>query len=261
MKSLKSQSGRDASPGQPNAGRRSFICKIGAAMTAVLATAVPGMAKSHVDKDKGLKAGVDELSRQIGMLEDEKAIQQLHQTYENHIDNGEYEEAVNLFDEGGEVIFNGGIFRGRKTGISRLYSDHFRTGLTGKKMEAAPGFQRDSGQQKETITVSADRASAVARFPFSIQAGAPIVSDSQLIQMARLQGGGIMKWWEGGIYEVSYVKDTRDGGWKIKRLEYSALSKADYRPGRSYARPISIPSFSVTYPHDPAGPDSLVIKA
>ena len=66
-----------------------------------------------------------------------------------------------------------------------------------------------------------------------------------------------MKWWEGGIYEVSYLKDMKDGGWKIKRLEYRVLSKADYRPGKSCARPISVPLFSKVYPADPAGPDSL----
>ena len=75
--------------------------------------------------------------------------------------------------------------------------------------------------------------------------------------MARLHGEGIMKWWEGGIYEVSYLKDMKDGGWKIKRLEYRVLSKADYRPGKSCARPISVPLFSKVYPADPAGPDSL----
>jgi hypothetical protein len=66
-----------------------------------------------------------------------------------------------------------------------------------------------------------------------------------------------MKWWEGGIYAISYVRDSGNSGWKIKRLEYRILSKASYRPGKSHARPISIPHFSKVYPEDPAGPDIL----
>ena len=105
--------------------------------------------------------------------------------------------------------------------------------------------------------MAADRKTASASFSYSIQVGAPIVSDSQLVQMARLHGEGIRKWWEGGTYEISYVKDSRDSAWKIKRLEYRVLSKADYRPGKPHARPISIPHFSEVYPEDPAGPDIL----
>jgi hypothetical protein len=69
-------------------------------------------------------------------------------------------------------------------------------------------------------------------------------------------GQGIKKWWEGGVYDVSYVKDMKDGTRKIERLD-RVLSKADYRPGKSYARPISVPLFSKRYPEDPAGPDRL----
>ncbi len=76
--------------------------------------------------------------------------------------------------------------------------------------------------------------------------------------MARLQGEGIMKWWEGGTYEVSYVKDIKSGNWKINKLEYSVMAKADYRAGKSSARPVSVPCFSKVYPEDPAGPDKLV---
>ena len=77
--------------------------------------------------------------------------------------------------------------------------------------------------------------------------------------MARLHGEGIIKWWEGGIYKVSYVKCVRDGGWKIKRLDHGVLSKADYRPGKSHAGPISVPLFSEVYPEDPSGPDALTV--
>ena len=115
----------------------------------------------------------------------------------------------------------------------------------------------DAEPQPDNVNVAADRKTAVASFSYSIQVGTPIISDSQLVQMARMHGEGIMKWWERGTYGISYVKDSEDSGWKIKRLEYRVLSKADYRPGKSHARPISIPRFSKIYPEDPTGPDIL----
>jgi hypothetical protein len=230
--------------------------KIGAAISAVLATAVPGMSRARVAHGAGLKAQVDQLSNQLGILEDENAIRKLHHEYVNSLNNSMYEEVIALFTDDGEVVFNGGLFKGKKRGIRRLYCDHFRSGLTGKSIEPAPGFQPDAEQQQDIIEVSPDRRSARARFTYSMQVGAPIISDWQLVKMARLHGEGIMKWWEGGIHEVSYAKEG--GSWKIKRLEYRVLSKANYRPGRSYAKPIDVPAFSKTYPADPTGPDKLI---
>jgi hypothetical protein len=239
---------------KPNAGRRSFLWKAGAAMSATVAAALPGMASRR--QGDGSNAEADRLSHQLGILKDEKEIRALHHTYEALLDSGKYENIARLFTEDAVVAFNGGIFQG-KNGIARLYCDHFGAGLTGKKLGPAPGFET-AAEPQETITVAADRKSAQAQFPYSIQAGMPMASDSSLVQMARLQGEGIMKWCEGGNYEISYVKDIKDGGWKIKRLEYRVLSKTDYRPGRAYARPISVPLFAKTHPEDPSGPDRLL---
>lgn len=225
-------------------------------MSAVLASTVAGISKPEADQDAGLKDQINRLSNQVGSLEDAMAIRRLHQAYESHLDNGTYEEAVNLFADDGEVVFNGGVFAGKNKGIRRLYCDRFSSGLTGKKIEPAPGFKQDAAQLQDIVEVAPDRKSANAQFPYSMQVGTPMTGDLQLVKMARLQGEGILKWWEGGIYETSYVKDG--GSWKIKRLKYRVISKADYRPGRSYAKPIDVPLFSKTYPADPAGPDSLI---
>jgi carotenoid cleavage dioxygenase len=258
MNTLKPASKPDNSLKQPNTERRSFIWKIGAGMTAVLATAVPGIARTRINQDTGLKDQVHQLSNQLRIIEDENAIRNLHQAYEDYLNKGMYEDVVNLFTNDGEVVLNGGVFEGRKRGIRRLYSEQFRSGLTGRKIDPAPGFQPNIEQQQDKIEVATDRKSAKAQFTYSIQVGVPIVSDSQLVKMARLQGQGIMKWWEGGVYEVSYVKDTKDGSWKIKKLEHRVLSKADYRPGKSCARPIFTPPLSKRYPEDPTGPDRLI---
>jgi len=255
MDILKPTSQSKGGPKQPDKGRRSFIWKTGAAMSAVLASAVAGISKPKADPDAGLKDQINRLSNQVGSLEDAMAIRRLHQVYESHLDKGRYEDVVSLFAEDGEVVFNGGVFAGKNKGVRRLYCDRFSSGLAGKKIEPAPGFEPDSEQLQDIVEVAPDRGSAKGQFPYSIQLGTPMSDDSQLVKMARLQGEGIRKWWEGGIHEVSYVKDG--GSWKIKRLEYRVVSKADFKPGRSYARPIEIPLFSKTYPADPTGPDRL----
>jgi hypothetical protein len=257
MDTLKATSNPGDIPKQQE-GRRSFMWKIGAAISAVLVSTVPAMSRSRVNNDADLKAQIDQLSNRLGIHEDTNTIRALHQTYEFYLNRGMYEKVVNLFTEDGEVIFNGGVFKGKDRGIRRLYIEHFRHGLTGKKIETAPGFQLNTCQQQDVVEVATDRRSARARFTYSMQVGTPIISDSQLVKMARLHGEGIVKWWEGGIYEISYVKDVKYGDWKIKKLEHRVLSKACYRPGRSYARPISVPPFSKAYPEDPAGPDRLI---
>ncbi|MEJ2079535.1 MAG: hypothetical protein P8Z74_16275 [Acidobacteriota bacterium] len=46
--------------------------------------------------------------------------------------------------------------------------------------------------------------------------------------------------------------------WKIERLQYRVLSRADYRPGKSHTGSISVRFLSEAYPRDPAGPDIVV---
>ena len=231
-------------------GRRSFMLKAGAAVTAALAVSAPAMAMSNFGKDKSLED-------RLGSLEDENEIRQLHRTFEAMMDNSRYESAVELFSADAEIKFNGGIFRGRDKGIKRLMCENFSAGKTGKRIASAPGFEVNEELFRDNVVISSDRKTAKAQFSYSIQAGAPIISDSVLISMSRLQGDGVMKWWEGGVYNAAYVKDAKSNSWKIKSLEYRTLTKADYKPGRSYAKPVDLPLFSKMYPEDPAGPDKL----
>jgi len=254
MAILKAASVTGDSP-KTDTGRRSFIWKAGAAMSAVVASAVAGIPNQRVDPDAGLKGQLDHLSNRIGSLEDANAIRRLHQTYESRLDKGMYEEVAGMFADDAEVAYNGGLFAG-KDGIRRLYCDHFASGHTGRKIEPAPGFETDPAQQLDLVEVAGDRKTATGQFPYSMQVGAPMARNSSLVEMARLQGEGIVHWWESGIHEVSYVKE--DNTWKIRKLEYRATSKADYKPGRSYAKPISVPLFSKAFPGNPTGPDKLI---
>lgn len=226
--------------------RRSFLQQLGMGMSAVLgSTAFASKANAGND-----------LRQQVARLEAEKALRVLHQRYEQAMDEGSMEQALALFTDDAEVVFNGGIFSGREQGLRRLYLHHFAQGKTGKRMEAAPGFAVAEDQQQERVAVAADASTATAVFTYSIQAGRPIESDSSLASMARLHGEGVHSWWEGGVYEVDYVKDV-DGAWKITRLAYNTLSRADYRTGRSCASPITVPAFSACFPNSVHGPDRL----
>jgi hypothetical protein len=240
---------------KPDTGRRSFIWKTGAAMSAVVASAVAGIPPQKSGSDSGLKNQLNHLSNRIGSLEDAHAIRRLHQAYESHLDQGMYEIVAGMFAGDAEVVYNGGLFGG-KDGIRRLYCEHFASGRTGRKIEPAPGFETDPAQQLDIVEVAGDRTTATGQFPYSMQVGVPMSGDSSLVEMARLQGEGIVHWWECGIHAVSFVK--KDNTWKIKKLEYRASLKAGYKPGRSSAKPISVPLFSETYPKNLTGPDELI---
>jgi hypothetical protein len=242
--------------------RRSFIWKVGAGASAALASTV-GMATAKAEPSTA-----DNPALRAALLEEEKALRKFHQAFEQAMDKGLYEEVISMFaadsDDGAgrelaEVVFNGGVFRGSSRGVSRLYRGRFPEGKTGRRMEAAPGFELTADQQRDSVEVSLDLRSAKGVFPYSIQVGMPFETETSLAAMARLHGEGVRTWWEGGIYHINYRKDVA-GHWKISRLEYDTLSRADYRPGKSYAQPISVSRFAMRFPADQQGPDDLVGK-
>jgi len=230
--------------------RRSFFWKLGAGVSGALA-APAVMVRAEISEQ-------DSASVRLALLEEEKTLRKLHQNFEQAMDKGLSEEVIEMFADDARVIFNGGLFVGRSEGVSRLYRDRFPSEKTGRRMEPAPGFELEADQQADRVDVSPDLLSATAVFPYSIQAGAAIESETSLANMARLQGEGVKTWWEGGVYHVNYRKDDVHGRWKISQLEYRTLSRADYRPGRSYARPIAVAAIATRYPEDPQGPDSLL---
>lgn len=228
--------------------RRSFFWKMGAGVSGALA-APAVMAETGDDADLSLK---------VALLEEEKSLRRFHQSFEQAIDAGRFEDVIELFADDAQVVFNGGIFANRSQGVSRLYSGRFRSARTGRRMDPAPGFELDAEQLHDSVQVSPDLLSATAVFPYSIQVGAAIDSQSSLASMARLHGEGVRTWWEGGHYIVTFRKEVVDGRWMISRLEYKTLSRADYRAGRSYAKPIAVAPISTRYPDDRLGPDALL---
>ena len=252
MNSVNSRSESMSNSTPPNTERRSFVWKVGAALTAVLGTAAACTSKREAD----LQKQVEQLANQLGIVEDVNAIRKLQHAYGYYLDKCIYEEVVDLFADDSEVHFNGGIYIGKQKGVRRLYIENFSQGFTGKKNGPVFGFLLDHLQIQDIVDVAPDRKTAKGRFRTLMQAGASIYSKSG--EEAVKKGQPPMQWWEGGIYENEYV---REGGiWKIKLLNYNALWHADYAKGWSYTKPNYVPPFTKTYPEDPRGPDKLMPK-
>ena len=75
---------------EPDKGRRSFVWKVGAGISAVLATAVRVFSKPGTVNDKDLKTKVHNLSKNLEILEDENSIRRLYRSYETYLNNGMY---------------------------------------------------------------------------------------------------------------------------------------------------------------------------
>jgi carotenoid cleavage dioxygenase len=234
--------------GESRSDRRSFIWKLGAGASAAVASTV-GMARVET-------SSADSAARRVAQLEEEKILRRLHQSFQLAMDRNLPEEVIGMFADDAQVVFNGGVFRGRQ-GVSRLYRYHFPSGKSGVSLQQAPGFELTADQQRDSVEVAADLRTATAVFPYSIQVGVPFETESSLAAMARLHGEGVRTWWEGGVYKAAYRKDAA-GSWKISRLEYDTLSRADWRSGKRYAQPISVARLSMRFPADQQGPDELV---
>src|SRR6185295_17246871 len=106
--------------------RRSFIWKLGAGASAALAsTAGMNMAKAETRT-------TDNPALRAALLEEEKALCRFHQSFEQAMDKGLHEEVIGMFADDAEVVFNGGVFKSRSHGVSRLYRERFPAGKTGR---------------------------------------------------------------------------------------------------------------------------------
>ncbi len=198
-----------------------------------------------------LRRQVDALSAQVGALRDVHAIRNLQHAYGYYLDKCLYDEVVDLFAANGEVRFMGGVFRGRP-GLRRLYCDRFRRNFTGGRNGPVYGFLLDHLILQDVVNVAPDRASAQARMRCFMQAGSHRSNTKPPRNVPR-------QWWEGGIYENTYV---RDGGvWKIQVLNYRAIYHGLFEHGWAETPEKFVPFFSETHPGDPLGPDELMHPA
>ncbi len=199
------------------------------------------------DQVKELQQQVNELSNEVGRLQDVNEVRHLQYKYGYYLDKCLYEEVVDLFAEDSEVRFMGGVYKG-KEGVRRLYIGRFQTNFTGGKNGPVYGFLLDHPQLQAIVDVAPDRKTARARARSMMQAGRH-ESTTEAESVPR-------QWWEGGIYENQYVKEN--GVWKIKVLNYRPFWHADFETGWAHTRPEYVPMAETTYPEDPDGPDELI---
>jgi len=193
---------------------------------------------------EALQRQFQELTDRVGVLEDVHAIRRLQHAYGYFIDKCLYDETVDLYAEESEVRFMGGIFRGKK-GARRLYCDRFRKNFTGGHNGPVYGFLLDHPQFQDIVDISPDRKIALARFRCVMQAG-----------RHEKAGGQTRQWWEGGLYENTYVKEG--GVWKIKVLNYRPVWHATFENGWAHTPPNFVPFYTEVFPNDPLGPDELI---
>ena len=199
------------------------------------------------DRIQTLEKRVDELTNKLGAVMDELAIRKLQHTYGYFIDKCMYDEAVDLFSERGETYFLGGVFKG-KEGVRRLYGGILRNKFSPGKNGPTRGLLLDHLTLQDVIDVAPDRMSAKARFRCFMQGG----SHESVAQI-------FPAFWEGGVYENTYLKE--DGVWKIGVLNYNVFYYAPYDQGWGKTKPgYAVPTYSVTFPQDPLGPDELTTK-
>ena len=127
---------------------------------------------STTDELKALREDVERLTRQVGLLEDANAVRCVQHAYGYYMDKGLYQEVVELFADDGEVRFMGGIFRGKATGVARLYISRFRTTFTHGRNGPVFGLLLDHMQLQDIVDVAADGRSARGRFRALLQGGA-----------------------------------------------------------------------------------------
>ncbi|MGZ5965966.1 MAG: nuclear transport factor 2 family protein, partial [Caulobacteraceae bacterium] len=189
-----------------------------------------------------------ELKDRLARLEDAQAIKHLQFAYGYYLDKCLYEEVVDLFAEDGEVVFGGGVFRGR-AGLTRLYIEMFRKNFTGGHNGPVWGFLLDHQQMQEIITVAPDRRTAKGRFRCFMQAGTH--TSKRVIEGP----GPLQQWWEGGLYENDFVRE--DGVWKIRTLNYNVVFQGTFEEG--WAKWGSMFGLrGPLYPENPMGPDALI---
>ena len=102
---------------------------------------------------------IAELEHRLGIVEDELAIRRLQHAYGYYLDKCYYDEVVDLFDEDGEVIFIGGVYKGR-AGAARLYTGRFRSRFADGHNGPEFGRLLEHPMLQDFISVAPDRQTA-----------------------------------------------------------------------------------------------------
>lgn len=163
----------------PGSTRRSFIRTAGAALSVPLASAAVAAPAA---------AGDDPLKARLARLEDLEQIRALHQAYARHVNAGRHEAAAALFAEPAGAALDADV------------------------RSIAP----DPSGEQDVIEIAPDRETATAVLHCMVQVERAIGPSCPLVDMARQQGGGIIRRTARAVLENVYVR--RDGVWQIQRV-------------------------------------------
>ena len=167
----------------------------------------PGTAGvESVDPIESLAARAAVLAQEIGLLEDENAIENLQRIYGFYTDKQLWSEAAALFAEDGTIEIGGsGVYAGR---------DRVRRYLSSLGPEGpADGRLFDQMQLQPVVHVAPDGRTARARWHMFAQ-------EAVSGEYAR---------WGLGVYENEYIKE--DGVWQIRNLRQYSTMYTPYEEG------------------------------
>ena len=191
-----------------------------------------------------LTARIEKLEHELAIQQDIHQIRRVQYIYGYFIDKSQYNEVVDLFADSGEVWFLGGIYKG-KAGVRRLYIERFQKNFTQGHNGPRYGWLLDHPQLQMVIDVAPDRDTAHVRGRSFMQAG-----------LHETAPGEPRAWWEGGIYENDYVRES--GTWKIQALRYYPFWHGTFAQGWQRTPIDFVPMATKRYPEDPLGPDELI---
>lgn len=163
--------------------RRIFFGHAGAALSAPLAIAATTAAA-------GPGADAEGVSARLAALEDQNAIRALLQTYARLVNAGAHDAAARLFADPAAALVD--------PSVRRLLADHM--------------------SEHDAIDVAPGGDSATSRLHCTVETETVIGPSCTLVEMARLQGEGVVKKSERRVLESAYVK--QHGHWKLARASY-----------------------------------------
>jgi len=168
---------------KPLSTRRIFFGHAGAALSAPLTVAATLAAA-------GQGADAEGVSARLAALEDQNAIRALLKTYVRLVNTGAHEEIATLFADPAAALVDANVRR-----------------------VSADGFG-----EHDVIDVRPAAGTAAARLLCTVETETPIGPSCTLVQMARIQGEGVLKKSERRVLESAYVK--QHGRWKLTRAAY-----------------------------------------
>jgi SnoaL-like protein len=191
--------------------RQSFVVSaLSFALWASIALAIASSAPRAVSQESAtidaLQARAAALEREIGLLEDENAIEKLQRIYGFYTDKQLWSEAASLFADDGTIEVGG---RGVYVGKDRV---HEFLKLAGPEFPQ-PGRLNDHMQLQPIVHVAPDGRTAKGRWHVFAQ-------EAQHGEYAN---------WGLGVLENEYVKDG--GVWKIRSLHFFTTMYTPYDQG------------------------------